>query len=104
MIKRLSVIGLLVGTGLVAGLVLSGRADDRTEILTRPVPAPAEQPAAIPATPATLAAPAASQAPVSAGPDFRRVAARTVKAVTNISSVQVVRRTASPFANDPFFQ
>jgi serine protease Do len=32
------------------------------------------------------------------------VAAQTVRAVTNISSVQVVRRSASPFANDPFFQ
>jgi S1-C subfamily serine protease len=32
------------------------------------------------------------------------VAARTVRAVTNISSVQVVRRSNSPFANDPFFQ
>jgi len=32
------------------------------------------------------------------------VAARTVSAVTNISSVQVVRRSNSPFANDPFFQ
>ena len=36
--------------------------------------------------------------------DFTRVAAQTVRAVTNISSVQVVRRSASPFANDPFFQ
>ncbi len=27
-----------------------------------------------------------------------------MRAVTNISSVQVVRRSASPFANDPFFQ
>lgn len=106
MIKRLSKIGLLVGTGLVAGLVLSGRATDRTEILTLPASAPAEQSTARPATPATLATPAAAQgpAPVSAGPDFTRVAAQSVKAVTNISSVQVVRRSASPFANDPFFQ
>ena len=40
----------------------------------------------------------------NAGPDFTRVAAQTVRAVTNISSVQVARRSASPFANDPFFQ
>jgi serine protease Do len=39
------------------------------------------------------------------GPDFTRVAAQTVKAVTNISSTQVGRRaSSSPFANDPFFQ
>ena len=40
----------------------------------------------------------------TAGPDFTRVAAQTVTAVTNISSIQVVRRPNSPFANDPFFQ
>ena len=40
----------------------------------------------------------------NAAPDFTRVAAQTVRAVTNISSVQVMRRSASPFANDPFFQ
>ncbi|HEX4913009.1 MAG TPA: trypsin-like peptidase domain-containing protein, partial [Vicinamibacterales bacterium] len=40
----------------------------------------------------------------TAGPDFTRVAAQTVRAVTNISSVQVMRRSASPFANDPLFQ
>ena len=36
--------------------------------------------------------------------DFSRVAERTVPAVANISSQQVVRRQNSPFANDPFFQ
>ena len=38
------------------------------------------------------------------GPDFTAVAAQTVRAVTNISSIQVVRRPNSPFTNDPFFQ
>ena len=37
-------------------------------------------------------------------PDFSRVAEQTVPAVANISSLQVVRRQNSPFANDPFFQ
>jgi Do/DeqQ family serine protease len=37
-------------------------------------------------------------------PDFSRIAGQTVPAVTNISSLQVVRRSNSPFANDPFFQ
>jgi Do/DeqQ family serine protease len=36
-------------------------------------------------------------------PDFSEIAARTVPAVTNISSLQVVRAPASPFADDPFF-
>ena len=56
----------------------------------------AEQPAAAPAIPATGGV---------GGPDFTRVAAQTVKAVTNISSIQVGRRRqASPYANDPFYQ
>jgi Do/DeqQ family serine protease len=59
---------------------------------------PADEQAA--PTPARQAAPA----PVAAGPDFTAVAAQTVRAVTNISSVQVVRRPQSPFSNDPFFQ
>ena len=37
-------------------------------------------------------------------PDFTRIAAEGIKGVANISSVQVVRRPNSPFADDPFFQ
>ena len=97
MLKTLSMLSLLVA-GVLAGLVLSGRALDRPEIIARTHDAPvaaeriAEQ----------VSAPA--PAPAAGGPDFTRVAAQTVRAVTNISSVQVVRRSASPFANDPFFQ
>jgi serine protease Do len=96
MLKRLSMLSLLIA-GVVAGIVLSGRATDHPEIIAR-TPTASE-----------LAAPAAEQAaatpiPGVGGPDFTRVAAQTVRAVTNISSVQVVRRQASPFANDPFFQ
>ena len=96
MITRLSVLGLLFGAGLIAGVVLSGRAVNRDDVVSLPAPA-----AAVAEEQATAAAPIAASA---GGPDFTRVAAQTVKAVTNISSVQVVRRTASPFANDPFFQ
>ncbi|MDO8678023.1 MAG: trypsin-like peptidase domain-containing protein [Acidobacteriota bacterium] len=96
MITRLSVVGLLFAAGLVAGLALSGRADDNIiELDSTPAPVAVDDQA-------TAVAPVA--APASGGPDFTRVAAQTVKAVTNISSVQVVRRNASPFANDPFFQ
>lgn len=96
MIKRLSLIALLLVAGLVAGLVLSGTAGSREAVLARPSAEPVvEQAAAAPAAPATAIL----------GPDFTRVAAQTVKAVTNISSVQVGRRRqASPFSNDPFFQ
>ena len=37
-------------------------------------------------------------------PDFTGVAARTVPAVANISSTQVIARQNSPFSNDPFFR
>src|SRR5580765_4721129 len=37
-------------------------------------------------------------------PDFTRIAAQGIKGVANISSLQVVRRSNSPFENDPFFQ
>jgi serine protease Do len=95
MLKRFSLPFLLLATGLVTGLVLSGRVADRDEV----VALPAEQ-AATPVA-ARQSAPAP---PPAAGPDFTAVAAQTVRAVTNISAVQVVRRPQSPFANDPFFQ
>ena len=85
----------LLVAGVIAGLVMSGRASDRPEIIAR---TPDARVAAEPATEQAVA-----PAP-SGGPDFTRVAAQTVRAVTNISSVQVVRRSTSPFTNDPFFQ
>jgi serine protease Do len=87
-------ISLLVA-GVIAGIVLSGRATEQPEIIAR-VPDAASAPAAF----ADQAAPQAA----AAGPDFTKVAAQSVRAVTNISSIQAVRRSASPFANDPFFQ
>ncbi len=93
MFKSVSVIALLLA-GVLMGFILSGRATDQPEAIARaPLAAAVEQPAAPPA-----------QVVGNAAPDFTRVAAQTVRAVTNISSVQVVRRSASPFANDPFFQ
>src|SRR3990170_2059539 len=38
------------------------------------------------------------------GPDFTRVAEQTIRAVANISSIQVVRQRRSSFFNDPFFE
>ncbi len=92
MLKSVSVMALLLA-GVLTGFILSGRATDQPEVIARaPLATAVEQPAAAPA-------------PVgNAAPDFTRVAAQTVGAVTNISSVQVARRSASPFANDPFFQ
>src|SRR5215213_3999863 len=92
MLKRLSMISLLLA-GVIVGVVLSGRATEHSEIIAL---APTASGAAV-----EQAAPAPA---ANGGPDFTRVAAQTVRAVTNISSVQVVRRSASPFANDPFYQ
>jgi serine protease Do len=84
----------LLMAGVVVGIVVSGRTLDRPEIIAR---APVAEATATEPEQAVAAAP-------TSGPDFTRVAAQTVRAVTNISSVQVVRRSTSPFTNDPFFQ
>jgi serine protease Do len=95
-IKRLLFALVLLVCGFAAGLVLTGRMRTSGELDAQPPAAPA-------ATPSAGAVTAA--APVAGGlPDFTRVAGHTVPAVTNISSLQVVRRSNSPFANDPFFQ
>ena len=92
--RRLILSFVLLTCGFAAGLVITGRmretATDAGAQSTEPAPA-----AATAAAPLTAAPPA---------PDFTRVAERTVPAVANISSLQVVRRQNSPFNNDPFFQ
>jgi serine protease Do len=60
--------------------------------------APVAQPAS-----ATIAAQSAGPRGAAALPDFTDVAAQTVGAITNISSLQAVRASNSPFADDPFF-
>ncbi len=91
--RRLALALALVLAGLTAGLVVSGRlraTGDAAAVAQPPAPAP---------RPRVETAPAAAP-----GPDFTRVAELTTAAVTNIASLQVVRRQTSPFANDPFFQ
>lgn len=92
MLKKLTMICLLLA-GVLMGLILSGRATEQPDVIAR---ATEEERAAEPS--------GEQPAIASAGPDFTKVAAQTVRAVTNISSVRVVRRPNSPFANDPFFQ
>ncbi len=87
-------VGLLLA-GVLMGMILSGRATDQPDVVARAPEAEIQRPPE----------PAAQAMAVPGGaPDFTGVAAQTVRAVTNISSVQVVRRSATPFANDPFFQ
>jgi Do/DeqQ family serine protease len=88
---------LLLACGMVTGMVLTGKMRQADEVRAQ-TQTPAQAPAS---SRPTTAAPA----PVSAGlPDFTRVAERTVPAVANISSTQIVRRPNSPYANDPFFR
>jgi serine protease Do len=100
MFQRLLTSVLLVAVGLVAGLAVSGRGRDSIEAAPEAPPAAGDR--------VEQAAPRAATAqpalPASGMPDFTRVAADTVRTVTNISALQVARRPNSPFANDPFFQ
>ena len=82
---------LLLACGFAAGLVLTGRMRPAEEATAQTTAAP------------PIAAPAAIGGAATL-PDFTRVAERTVPAVVNISSQQVVRRPNSPYANDPFFR
>jgi serine protease Do len=96
--------------GFTAGVAVTGGAPSRSETAREALAAPADparaaaEPAAEPgaAAPQTQAPP--SGAPVAVGPDFTRVASQAVKAVANISSVQVVRRRNTPYLEDPFFR
>ena len=88
--RRVIVSLVLLSCGFAAGLVITGRMHETESVRAQTTAPPAVAPP-LPAIAATL-------------PDFSRVAARTVPAVANISSSQVVRRPDSPFANDPFFQ
>jgi serine protease Do len=91
--RRFAFISLLMFAGFTAGLVLTGRMRSGEQATAAPATGSA-QPAS--ATPASR--------PLPSGPDFTEVAARTVDAVTNISSLQPLRRQNSPFSNDPFYQ
>ena len=97
---RLSYLALFVA-GVTAGVLIGGRGADRDDVIS--MPAASAAPATAPEQRPSISAPAAA-APLVGGPDFTVIAERTVKAVTNISSVQNVRRRTSPFMNDPFFQ
>ena len=98
--RRLFLPFLVLIAGFVAGLVLSGRMRVTTESAADP--APALEPAQRASTPPAPAA-AAPVAP-TLGPDFTGIAGQAVKAVANISSLQVVSRSRSPYADDPFFR
>ena len=95
---------LFLSCGFAAGLVLIGGMRTAAERALAE-PAPIEQSAApAPAAPAQAATAAqVAVAVASPLPDFSRVAERTIPAVVNVSSRQIVRRQNSPFGADPFF-
>jgi Do/DeqQ family serine protease len=85
----------------MAGLVLTGQfqtVEQSTEHSTVTSVVSAEQ------VPTTATKPAIQTTATTTLVDFTAVAERTVPAVVNISSVQIVSRPNSPFTNDPFFR
>ena len=92
MVKRLALMTGLISLGVVGGLVVAGRIHVQQDAV------------ALTAEPAAEQAAARTVPGAAPGPDFTAVAERTIRAVTNISAVQVVRQPNSPFASDPFFQ
>src|ERR1700704_5932741 len=98
MMRKLLLSCVLLLAGFTAGLVLTGRMRTAGESGADTVQPP-DAPAAAQTRP--MGTPV-STAPLG-GPDFTRIAGQAVKGVANISSVQVVRRSRSPLADDPFF-
>src|SRR5262249_13654183 len=89
-VRRVLLAAILLACGFAAGVVLVGRlrADDQ---------AIAQSPAATPRPAATTPAAPAIIAPTTAAlPDFSQCAERSIPAVVNVSSQQVVRRALSP--------
>jgi serine protease Do len=97
MVKRVFLSCILLAAGFVAGLVVTGRMPIASDSRAAAPPAPPDD---TPASQATRPGPPAA----IGGPDFTRIASQAVKGVANISSLQVVRASNSPFANDPFFR
>jgi serine protease Do len=99
MMRKLLLSCVLLLAGFTAGLVLTGRMRTATDSQATTAPRP-DPPAAAQTRPMAASMPAGALG----GPDFTRIAGQAVKGVANISSVQVIRRSRSPLADDPFFQ
>jgi Do/DeqQ family serine protease len=96
-LKRLSIALLFLAIGVTAGIVLTGRMRADDVAVAQPAGGPGDGAIEEPQRPAAAAS-------LTAGPDFTQVAEQMVRAVANISSVQVVRQRSSPFFYDPFFE
>ena len=101
MLRYLALGVLLVTSGFLGGLGVGTRTARSPDIV-----AFAETPPAASTAPALAPRPFAPMPAADEGgalPDLTAVARRTIRAVTNIASLQVVR-TRSPFFDDPFFR
>ena len=92
-IRRTILLVLFTTLGFLGGLILTGRMQTAGKSSAQPGESPSDGAQAV--------RPAAS---APALPDLTLVAQRAIDSVANISSTQIVRRQASPFASDPFFQ
>src|SRR5580765_1597110 len=98
MLRRFLFSLVLLVAGFAAGVMLTARTESRASEFA-PSPAPAQAPV----RPAAAVAPVAVSA-VGGMADFSKIAGQAVKGVANISSLQVVRTSNSPFGSDPFFR
>src|SRR5687767_3091090 len=94
MVKRISIAFTFLIAGLVAGIILTGRV--RSDVIATAQSGPS---ADVEDAQRAVAVPVATP-----GPDFTRVAEQTVRAVANISAINLVRQRSSPYFSDPFFQ
>ena len=99
--KRLLFATLFISCGFAAGLIVTGKLQ-----LTGETNANFSEPnTTAPLSPSIArSAQSSLESTVNNIPDFTTIAASTVPAVANISSLQIIRRPNSPFTNDPFFQ
>jgi len=100
-VKRLLLATLFISCVFATGLVVTGKLQ-----LTGETNANLSEPnTTAPLSPLIASSARSSLEPtVNNIPDFTAIAASTVPAVANISSLQLIRRPNSPFSNDPFFQ
>jgi serine protease Do len=94
-LRRFVLAVVLIGVGFVANIVLTDRLRSADEQAS-----PAARDEAVPGAAVPVAA---VQSPASL-PDLSSVAQKAIASVPNISSTQIARRPASPFADDPFFR
>src|SRR5215467_16401824 len=97
-VRRLFPAFVLLAAGFIGGLLLTGRLHISNDFLAEEIKAPVDgttRPSS--GTTAATAAPAPVTSGLAApGPDFTRIAGLAVKAVANISSLQVSRTPNSP--------